>query len=95
MDLPIANGVHKEEQNEGDQGNIVQLFGQCIVVVLFGQIVAADHEIGHNVAERGEHQERTTSEQVDRVSAQPGKASKAKIDFFFWVAIINFERKEN
>ena len=83
MNLPVTDGMHKEEQNESDQRNPVQLFGQSIVVVLLGQIVAADHEISDDVAERGEHEKRATSEQVDGVSAQPSEAGEANIDFWF------------
>ena len=50
-------------------------------MIFFGQIVGADHEMSHNVAERGEHQKSATSEQVDRVGAQTRETSEAKVDF--------------
>lgn len=73
--------MHEEEQNESDQRHVVQLFGQFIVVALFGQIVAADHQIGDDVAERREHQQGASTEQVDRVGGKPCETSETKVDF--------------
>ena len=93
--LPITDRMHKRKQNESDQWQKVDFLCKLIVVVVFGQIVAADHEMGGEVAERGEHQEGATSEQVDCVSAQAGEAGEANIDFLIWMAIIiNLEMEE-